>query len=169
MSEKEELERKELEMPTLGDGLENVEPSELEKAKGASYDSLDEYLEKKYQKPNWTKLKETASNIWNGENKVGKYLGFGLTFGESFAPKWVSQIRDILQSKTQTTMSLSKTKNWFANRLKEKSTWRGIVAVLTAVGVSLSPDQTAAIVTTGVALAGVFEAFFKEPQSEDAT
>lgn len=58
--------------------------------------------------------------------------------------------------------------NWILSRLKEKSTWRGIVAVLTAVGVGLSPDQATAIVTLGVAAVGAFEVFFKDPQSNDA-
>ena len=38
--------------------------------------------------------------------------------------------------------------------LKQPSTWRGIIAVLTAFGVALTPEQSTAIVTTGVALIG---------------
>ena len=45
------------------------------------------------------------------------------------------------------------------NRLKEPSTWRGIILVLTVSGVALDPDQKEAIITAGVsivALVGVF-------------
>ena len=44
-------------------------------------------------------------------------------------------------------------------RFKEASTWRGIIAVLTAVGVSLNPDEVAAIVSAGMALAGLVGVF----------
>ena len=45
------------------------------------------------------------------------------------------------------------------NRLKEPSTWRGVILVLTVSGVALDPDQKEAIITAGVsivALIGVF-------------
>lgn len=47
-------------------------------------------------------------------------------------------------------------------RLKEASTWRGIVAIVTACGVALSPDQVEAIVATGLALVGILGAFFPD-------
>lgn len=45
-------------------------------------------------------------------------------------------------------------KQYLIARLSEASTWRGIVLILTALGVSLSPEQAEAIVTVGLAVAG---------------
>ena len=47
-------------------------------------------------------------------------------------------------------------------RFNEASTWRGIVLIVTALGVHLTPDQTGAIVTAGLALAGLLGAFLKD-------
>ena len=44
---------------------------------------------------------------------------------------------------------------WLTARLSEASTWRGIILLLTALGVRLSPDLTEAIITAGIALAGL--------------
>lgn len=46
--------------------------------------------------------------------------------------------------------------------LKQPSTIRGIIGVLGAVGVALSPEQTEAIVTAAIAALGVFEVFRNE-------
>ena len=43
---------------------------------------------------------------------------------------------------------------YFFARLKEPSTWRGIIMVATAYGAMLSPAQATAIITLGLALAG---------------
>jgi len=43
---------------------------------------------------------------------------------------------------------------YLLSRLRERSSWLGIISVLTVVGVSLSPEQTQAVVSAGVALAG---------------
>jgi|TARA_B100000686_G_C16792254_1_gene979569 hypothetical protein len=40
------------------------------------------------------------------------------------------------------------------SRLKERSTWLGIISLLTAAGISLSPDEAQAIAAAGVATAG---------------
>jgi hypothetical protein len=40
-------------------------------------------------------------------------------------------------------------------RLKEASTWRGFVYLLTALGVTVSPALAEAIIAAGMALAGV--------------
>jgi hypothetical protein len=47
-------------------------------------------------------------------------------------------------------------------RLKEVSTWRGIIMVVSAVGVALSPAQTEAIIAAGMALVGAIEVFRKD-------
>lgn len=45
-------------------------------------------------------------------------------------------------------------KEFFLNRLKEPSTWRGLTLVATAFGMSLNQDQAYAIASLGMALAG---------------
>ena len=40
-------------------------------------------------------------------------------------------------------------------RLKEPSTWRGIVMLLTGLGVNLSPETASQIVSVGVGLVGL--------------
>lgn len=44
----------------------------------------------------------------------------------------------------------------------ENSTWRGIILLLTALGVQLSPEQQAAIITSGLALVGLINVFRTE-------
>lgn len=48
---------------------------------------------------------------------------------------------------------------YVVNRLKEPSTWRGVVLILTAAGITLSPEQATAVVTVGLAIAGAIGAF----------
>lgn len=50
-------------------------------------------------------------------------------------------------------------KDFFLNRLKEPSTWRGLILVATSFGMTLSPDQSYAIASLGLALAGGVGAF----------
>ena len=45
--------------------------------------------------------------------------------------------------------------NYFLCRLKEPSTWRGMVAILTAFGVTISPEQVEAIVAVGLSVMGL--------------
>ena len=47
----------------------------------------------------------------------------------------------------------------------EASTWRGIIFILTAVGVQLDPDQQTAIITAGLAISGLLGVFFKRKPS----
>jgi len=44
-------------------------------------------------------------------------------------------------------------------RLKEASTWRGFVYMLTALGVTLTPAAAEAIIAAGMAIAGVIGVF----------
>lgn len=44
---------------------------------------------------------------------------------------------------------------YLVNRAKEPSTWRGLVFVLTAIGVKIDPSLGEAIITTGIAVAGL--------------
>ncbi|CAB4133879.1 hypothetical protein UFOVP263_34 [uncultured Caudovirales phage] len=50
-------------------------------------------------------------------------------------------------------------KAYLVARLSEASTWRGVIALLTAVGITLTPDQTSAIVSLGLALMGAVGVF----------
>lgn len=56
--------------------------------------------------------------------------------------------------------------DWIVDRLKEKSTWLGITALLSAAGVVLAPEQLDAIATAGVAIAGAIAIFTKENTPE---
>ncbi len=52
--------------------------------------------------------------------------------------------------------------NWVINRLREASTWRGLVWLLTVSGVALRPDQVEAIVLAGMAIAGLLGVFLQD-------
>ena len=47
-------------------------------------------------------------------------------------------------------------------RGKEASTWRGLVAIVTAAGISLSPELAEAIVAFGLAVIGILGVFTKD-------
>jgi hypothetical protein len=49
--------------------------------------------------------------------------------------------------------------------LGESSTWRGIIFILTAVGLQLDPAQQAAIISAGLAMSGLLGVFFKRKPS----
>ena len=51
---------------------------------------------------------------------------------------------------------------YILNRLKETSTWRGIILVATAAGAHWSPESQEAIITVGVGLAGVVGALIPD-------
>ena len=46
-------------------------------------------------------------------------------------------------------------KQYVLDRAKEPSTWRGIILVLTAIGVPIAPAMADAIVSAGLAIAGL--------------
>lgn len=56
---------------------------------------------------------------------------------------------------------------WLIARLKEGSTWRGLVWLLTVCGVLLTPEQTEAIVLAGMALAGLLGVFLADDSKPD--
>lgn len=51
---------------------------------------------------------------------------------------------------------------YILERLKEASTWRGIIALISITGVALKPEQADAFIATGIALAGLINVFRKE-------
>ncbi len=58
--------------------------------------------------------------------------------------------------------------DYLLNRLKEATTWQGLIAIITGLGVSLSPDMSAAVVTVGVALFGLVSVILKERGANDS-
>jgi hypothetical protein len=50
-------------------------------------------------------------------------------------------------------------KAYILARIKEASTWRGIILVLTAVGVPVAPVMADSIIAAGLAIAGLIGAF----------
>jgi hypothetical protein len=48
---------------------------------------------------------------------------------------------------------------YIVSRLGEASTWRGLIMLCTAIGIQVSPDQAAAIVSLGMAIAGAIGVF----------
>lgn len=46
--------------------------------------------------------------------------------------------------------------------LKHDSTWKGIFALLTAVGITLDPAQSAAIMAAGMAAIGLIQVFITD-------
>ncbi len=46
----------------------------------------------------------------------------------------------------------------------EPSTWRGLVWLLTAGGLVLSPEQQVAIISAGAAISGLIGVFFNDTQ-----
>lgn len=51
---------------------------------------------------------------------------------------------------------------YIIDRLKEASTWRGIIAFLTAAGISISPELGEKIIAVGLAIIGVIGMVFKD-------
>lgn len=49
-------------------------------------------------------------------------------------------------------------KNYLLDRAREPSTWRGIILILTAAGVPIAPEMQTAIISAGLALAGIIGA-----------
>lgn len=51
---------------------------------------------------------------------------------------------------------------YIIDRLKEASTWRGIIGLITAAGVTISPEQIDKIVAAGLAIMGVIGMLFRD-------
>jgi hypothetical protein len=52
--------------------------------------------------------------------------------------------------------------SYLIERLSENSTWRGLVMLLTAVGVQVDPTQANAIIAAGLAIVGLINVFRKQ-------
>ena len=55
---------------------------------------------------------------------------------------------------------------YILDRLKEPSSWRGLVMIATAFGVSVNPELLTSIITVGTGLAGVIGFVFKDKVAE---
>ena len=55
---------------------------------------------------------------------------------------------------------------YILDRLKEPSSWRGLVMIVTAFGVSVSPELMDSIIAAGTGLAGVIGFVFKDKVAE---
>ena len=55
---------------------------------------------------------------------------------------------------------------YILDRLKEPSSWRGLVMIATAFGVSVNPELIEAIIAAGTGLAGVIGFVFKDKAAE---
>lgn len=56
----------------------------------------------------------------------------------------------------------------FGVTLSEPSTWRGFVMLLSAIGITLDPDQQNAIVVFGLAASGLIGVFFRSESNPAA-
>jgi len=56
---------------------------------------------------------------------------------------------------------VNRVKDWVADRLVEKGTWLGLVAIATGFGLALSPDQREAILQAGTLLGGLLAVVLK--------
>ena len=57
--------------------------------------------------------------------------------------------------------------DWLIRRLKERSTWLGLIVILSVAGITLAPDQKEAIIAAGIALAGAVSALTKDKVEVD--
>ncbi len=53
--------------------------------------------------------------------------------------------------------------NFLLDRMKERSTWLGLISLLTGFGLAISPEQGESIVSMGVSVAGLIAVFTKDP------
>ena len=49
--------------------------------------------------------------------------------------------------------------NFFLNRLREPSTWRGFIMLATGLGVAMSPETIEQVVVAGTAMTGLIGMF----------
>jgi hypothetical protein len=55
-----------------------------------------------------------------------------------------------------------KTLNYIIDRFGEASTWRGIVFIASAAGITVAPEQANAIAAAGMAIVGAINVFRKQ-------
>ena len=55
---------------------------------------------------------------------------------------------------------------YIIDRLKEPSSWRGLVMIATAFGVSVNPELLSSIIAAGTGLAGIIGVVFNDKVAE---
>ena len=56
--------------------------------------------------------------------------------------------------------------NWIKNRLKERSTWLGIITLASIAGLNVSAEQKELIISIGTALGALVMTFSADPKPE---
>lgn len=56
---------------------------------------------------------------------------------------------------------------WFIDRLCERSTWFGLLSLITAIGGSIHPDYSEIIISFGMGIAGLVAILLKDNQILD--
>lgn len=51
---------------------------------------------------------------------------------------------------------------WIASRLVERSSWLGLISIITAIGISLTPELQEVIIQLGLAIGGLVAFFTKD-------
>jgi hypothetical protein len=59
--------------------------------------------------------------------------------------------------------------SFFLDRLSERSTWRGLAMMLTALGVSIEPQLMEAIIVFGLGAVGLAESLLPDPSGKMKT
>lgn len=54
---------------------------------------------------------------------------------------------------------------FIADRLRERSTWLGIVSLATALGLALTPEQSEAVIAAGIGFGGLITALTSDKTS----
>lgn len=54
---------------------------------------------------------------------------------------------------------------WIIARAKEGSTYRGLITIATAAGLTIKPELAEAIIAAGLAIAGLIGVIFSEKQA----
>lgn len=54
--------------------------------------------------------------------------------------------------------------DYIVARLQERSTWLGLIGLVSAFGLALSPEAAEAIITAGVGVAGAVAVFTKDKE-----
>ena len=56
---------------------------------------------------------------------------------------------------------------WIIARMREPSTWKGLIALAAALGVYISPENAAIILAAGVGIAGFINVIITDPNKDD--
>lgn len=142
--------------PDIGDRIKRVRGlTEHEKRTLAK-------MEQSYFKPGgfWnTAFGRTLS----AHNRTGKIIssvaGIALFFipGGEKLESHVSTLINTIQQKSTNMAQSTGLLGWLKARLSEASTYQGLVAILSVLGVSLSPDMLHSILALGVSLIGLIQ------------